>query len=72
MHDNFGHSGDELSLVDCLPTGIDVNRDSLPDLVCHFRISAANFQIGDTVGILRFQNADDVLFEGRDSIQIIP
>jgi Tol biopolymer transport system component len=68
----FGHSGDELSLVDCLPTGIDVNRDGLPDLVCHFRISAANFQIGDTVGILRFQNADDVLFEGRDSIQIIP
>lgn len=64
----FGRTGSEASLWRCGKRGKDINGDGLRDLTCRFKISAAGFQPGDSVGILRFKTLDGVPYEGRDSI----
>ena len=68
----FGSTGDEASLAFCNPKGEDVNGDGLKDLVCHFYTQKTGFQCGDTEGILKGQTLDSTLFEGRDSVRIVP
>ena len=60
----FGHSGTEKSLAYCETHRQDVNRDKLPDLVCHFKVSKMNFLKGDTVG-----NLGGMLLDGVTPIQ---
>jgi 6-phosphogluconolactonase (cycloisomerase 2 family) len=60
----FGHSGSEKSLAFCETQRRDVNHDHIADLVCHFDTQKANFQKGDTMGIL-----DGVLVDGKTTIQ---
>jgi Abnormal spindle-like microcephaly-assoc'd, ASPM-SPD-2-Hydin len=66
----FGHSGDEASLAFC--NAEDVNRDGLPDLVCHFNTRSAGFVSGDTVGVLKGKTVDGIPVRGTDSVRIIP
>jgi len=67
----FGATGDEDSLAFCTPPR-DLNGDHLKDLLCHFYTKRTGFQCGDTEGILRGQTKDGTLFEGRDSVRILP
>jgi uncharacterized protein YegL len=74
----FGQTGDEDSLDRRGATGEpncgeeDVNNDSLVDLVCHFLTQKTGFQESDTAGILRGSSLEGVLFEGSDSVDIVP
>jgi probable HAF family extracellular repeat protein len=68
----FGATGGEVSLAFCNPKGDDVNGDGLKDLVCHFYTQKTGFQCGDTEGILKGQTLDGTLFEGSDSVRIVP
>jgi len=73
----FGHAGDEDSLVrkgrnktpGCRSQ--DVNKDSLPDLVCQFSIQKAGFQASDTQGILMGTILGGTAIEGRDMVKIV-
>ena len=60
----FGHTGTEKSLAFCETHRRDVNHDHIADLVCHFDTQKANFQKGDTMGIL-----DGMLVDGKTQIQ---
>ena len=64
----FGRSGTENSLTSCRKTFKDVNGDGLPDLICRFELRYAGFQMGATVGILRFTSTRGTPYEGRDKI----
>jgi hypothetical protein len=68
---HFGSNGDEDSLMRCNSRGVDVNHDGLPDLICHFNVAKANFEPGDTEGIVTgtTQSGDD--FEGRGFLKVI-
>jgi len=68
----FGPTGDEGSLAFCNPGGEDINEDGLLDLVCHFFTQTADFQCGDTQGILKGITTDGTRIEGRDSVRINP
>jgi len=47
----FGRTGDEMSFQTC---GFeDFDNDGFEDLICDFSAATANFQVGDTEGILR-------------------
>ncbi|MFL6388938.1 MAG: hypothetical protein ACJ71U_15765 [Terriglobales bacterium] len=66
----FGRTGTEHSLSSCDSLGTDVNGDGIPDLICHFSISQANFQPGDTTGILKgLTNANQAIV-GDDTIVV--
>lgn len=67
----FGSSGDEDSLVRCNPHGIDVNRDGKPDLLCHFDVVKANFEPGDTEGVVTGATNSGDQFEGKGYLKII-
>ena len=67
----FGRSGDEQSLVFCNKNGVDLNRDGLPDLLCHFRTSLAGFQSGDTLAILHGATLNNIHFTGQDKIRVL-
>ena len=67
----FGRAGAESSLTSCSKTFKDVNGDGLPDLICRFSLRHAGFQMGNTVGILRFTNARGRPYEGRDMITTV-
>ena len=67
----FGRTGAESSLTSCSKTFKDVNGDGLPDLTCRFALRYAGFQMGNTVGILRFANARGRPYEGRDMITTV-
>lgn len=67
----FGASGDERSLARCDVGGEDVNGDNLPDLVCHFRISASGFQADSAQGILRGQTVDGKAFTATAPVRIL-
>ncbi|MDD5215402.1 MAG: hypothetical protein PHQ03_07705 [Methylococcales bacterium] len=64
----FGHTGDEKSFIRCEKKNKDLNSDGLPDLSCSFKIRNTGFQMGDTVGILRFCDINGVPYEGHDII----
>jgi hypothetical protein len=66
----FGRTGTEASLQSCRPNATDVNGDSLPDLVCHFSVEAAGFQVGDTEAFLTGETVDGVSLEGSYPIRI--
>jgi len=67
----FGHAGSEKSLEFCETHSKDVNHDHVADLVCHFDTQKANFQKGDTMGILDGMLVDGTTYiQGNDSIRI--
>jgi 6-phosphogluconolactonase len=66
----FGHTGDEKSLASCNTHREDVNRDHMPDLVCRFEIRKANFQKGDTIGILKGMLLDKTPIQGTAPVHI--
>lgn len=68
----FGRTGDEPSLAFCNTSPEDVNGDGLLDLVCHFHTPTANFQSGDTQGILKGQTVGGTPITGTDSVRIVP
>jgi Tol biopolymer transport system component len=68
----FGRTGAENSLVTCSKAVRDVNNDGLPDLICRFGLRNADFQMGNSVGILRFTDIRGVPYEGRDAITTVP
>jgi Bacterial pre-peptidase C-terminal domain len=66
----FGATGNENSLMRCNRHGVDVNRDGRPDLICHFDLSKANFEVGDNEGIVTgTTSAGD--FEGAGFLKIL-
>ena len=67
----FGRSGDEPSLAFCNKTDVDLNRDGLPDLLCHFRISLTGFQAGDTIAILHGATLNNMQLAGQDKIRVL-
>jgi hypothetical protein len=50
----------------------DVNADGIPDLVCQFQDSTANWVQGSTVGVVTGQLSDGTAIRGTDSICIVP
>jgi TolB protein len=67
----FGRAGAENSLISCSRTFKDVNGDGLPDLTCQFSLRYAGFQMGNTVGVLRFTDTRRRPYEGRDTITTV-
>jgi len=67
----FGATGNEESLVRCNRHGVDVNRDGRPDLICHFDLGKAKFEIGDAEGIVTGATDSGAPFEGRGFLKII-
>ena len=67
----FGRTGAESSLISCGKTFKDVNGDGLPDLICRFSLRYAGFQMGNTMGILRFTDSRRRPYEGRDLISTV-
>lgn len=67
----FGKTGYENSLKKCTKSDEDVNSDGLLDIVCHFNTQDADFEEGDTAGILKGRTVDGVPIEGRDSVRIV-
>lgn len=65
----FGPSGTEAS-GHC-NRGPDVNRDGLPDLLCHFDNEDAGFESDDTSGMVT-GTIDGMQFEGRGWLKVIP
>lgn len=68
----FGHFGTENSLYKCYPKGKDVNGDGYPDLICRFYTSAAGFSANDTRGFVSFRDINGSLYQGNDTIRILP
>ncbi len=66
----FGATGKEDSLVRCNREGSDVNRDGLPDLVCHFDVQKANFHVGDAQGFVAGTNGGKP-FEGQGWLKVV-
>jgi hypothetical protein len=66
----FGRTGTERSLSSCDSLGTDVNGDGLPDLICHFSIPQADFQLGDTTGILKGLTSANQAIVGDDTIVV--
>lgn len=66
----FGHTGYEESKFFCMRRPRDVNRDGLKDIVCFFRTSLADFEVGDTRGILRGFTQDGTEFQSYDAIVV--
>jgi hypothetical protein len=67
----FGRTGDEHSL-ERPPKVEDVNGDGRLDLICHFDTKIANFQAGNTLGVLKGRTINNVPIRGTDSIRIVP
>lgn len=67
----FGKTGAENSLTSCSKTFKDVNGDGLPDLTCRFALRYAGFQMGNTVGVLRFTDTRGKPYEGRDAVTTV-
>ena len=68
----FGHTGTEMSLARCHKQARDVNRDELPDLVCHFYMQSTGFLPTDTEGILTGSTVDGTQIEGHGSLKVVP
>jgi len=68
----FGRTGGEQSLAFCNPGLDDVNRDRLPDLVCHFDTERTGFRLGDRRGVLKGKTVNGFPIRGMDSVRIVP
>jgi len=66
----FGSAGDEDSLIRCNRRQVDLNHDGIPDLICHFDATKANFQPGDTNGIVTGETATGE-FEGQGYLKVV-
>lgn len=66
----FGRTGDEQSKVFCMRRARDVNRDGLKDIVCFFRTSLTDFEVGDTRGILKGLTLDGTEFQSYDAVLV--
>jgi hypothetical protein len=66
----FGRKGTEASLVRC-NNATDLNRDGLPDLLCHFDNQKAGFQQGDIDGIVTGTAAGQP-FRGEGLLKVVP
>ena len=67
----FGHAGDEKSLAFCNIHREDHDHDNRPDLICYFDTPTANFQKGDTVGILKGRLLNGNPIQGSDSVHLV-
>ena len=69
----FGATGDEDSLVRCNKPSqrADVNHDGFADLVCHFDMQKANFQLGDAQAHVTGTNAGTP-FDGQGYLKVVP
>ena len=67
----FGRTGNEESLAFCSRAPEDVNRDGLPDLVCHFNTPATSFVPGDAQGVLKGKTLKGAAIRGTDSVHIV-
>jgi Bacterial pre-peptidase C-terminal domain len=68
----FGSTGDEKSLLRCDKDGADVDRNGLPDLVCHFDNEAAKFEGHELMGKMKGETADGQRFEGAGDLKVVP
>lgn len=68
----FGKTGDEQTLEFCTDFAVDINEDSLQDLLCIFRSGPTGIKLGDTEGVLKGETVDGTPVEGRDIIVPIP
>ena len=68
----FGSTGNETSLLRCDKDGADVDRDGLPDLVCHFDNEAAKFSGHELMGKMKGETADGRRFEGTGDLKVVP
>ena len=70
----FGPTGTEASPAFCKPRDKpkDLNRDGLPDLVCHFDTQTTGFEVGDRVGRLTGRTLSGEPIFGQDSVRIVP
>lgn len=50
----------------------DVNRDGLLDLLCHFDVQDASFDVGDTEGMMKGVAGDGRRFEARAFLKVVP
>ena len=68
----FGATGKEDSLVSCNGGhGQDVNKDGIPDLICHFDLKKANFALSESEGILTGKTGDGRDFEGKGWLKTV-
>lgn len=67
----FGATGNEQSFERCRERGRDYNGDARLDLVCRFDNRAANFEVGDTEGVIRGKTKSGRQFEGRGWLKVI-
>lgn len=65
----FGRTGNEDSPAFC-DARKDIDKDKLPDLVCHFYTQSTGFLSGDTLGVLEGKTVDGVTIRGTDSVRI--
>ncbi len=68
----FGSTGNENSLVKCLPDAKDLNKDGRADLVCLFENQQAGFVPGDLEGTLRGKLNGGASFEGTSVLKTVP
>lgn len=68
----FGSTGDEKSLLRCDKHGVDVDRNGLPDLVCHFDNEAAKFEGHELMGKMKGETGDGRRFEGSGDLKVVP
>jgi probable HAF family extracellular repeat protein len=66
----FGRTGNEESLLSCNTHDPDLNADGIPDLTCSYRVSTADFQPGDTQGILKGWNLSGVPLRGMAPVLV--
>ena len=66
----FGRTGAEHSFAFCSAAD-DVNRDALPDLVCHFRTDETGLTVGDQSATLRGSTIDGQGLMGTDTVRVL-
>ena len=68
----FGKTGQEETLVSCNGGhGKDLNGDGVPDLVCHFDLSHAGFDLIDNQAVLTGKTSDGADFKGTGWMKIM-
>lgn len=68
----FGSTGNEASLRKCEKEGVDLNGDTVPDMVCHFELQNAKFKPEDTRAILKGKTRNNDYFEGSGMLKVLP
>lgn len=68
----FGHDGDEDSLAKCNKPSVDLNKDGVKDMICHFDNQIASFRKGDEAGLLKGELNDGTAIAGRGLLKVLP